>query len=549
MRYKKILLIIFPLTFFAVGFLTLNNYGINWDEPVHYIRGQAFLRFFMTGKKDYSGLPGIEYSDNLNSRRSIYQFDSKGTNYLSFNEFVTNPGSHPPLNGIIASFFNYIFYQQLGILGDIDSYHLFVLAVSSLLVFLVFFFTREEYGLFAGIISFLSLSLYPLFFGESHFNIKDPVEASFYGWTIYSFYKGIVGKSSRWIITSSIFAGLALGTKFNIFFAFVTILFWMIILKWKELRSFKWPFSKRLTTSLAAYPFIVFIIFFISYPNLWQDPIRELSYVFSYYKEIGYGIVYQPSSYITFFGLNTYPIQAVFYTTPLITLLLSSIGVLWALTKGFHEKNKTALIIFLWFIIPIVRVSFPNMGIYGGVRQIMEYIPAMAMLSGIGGYYIVRQFSNLTIKQFIKIVILILFIPITLKIISVHPNENVYLNPLIGGLKGAREKGFPDWGVTLGSPYKQGVDWMNAHAEKNARLTLVKGLLQNIPPNALRRDILFGDIYYSGASKKGEYLMEVNDYRFESDVLSEKREYIKTLHPAYEIKVDDVPILIIWKNE
>src|SRR3989344_8774328 len=78
----------------VIKLLILKDYGINWDEPAHYLRGQAYLRFFLTGKDSYSDLPKLKshypkfsgyslpkdvlYEDDSFFRRSIYQYDREG---------------------------------------------------------------------------------------------------------------------------------------------------------------------------------------------------------------------------------------------------------------------------------------------------------------------------------------------------------------------------------------------------------------------------------------------------------------------------------------
>lgn len=542
----KLLITVFSLLFFLVGVLTLKDYGMNWDEPEHYMRGQAFLRFYLSGEKDYNNLQRTTY------RKSFFQNDSEGGRF-TFSSYINNAPSHPPLNGILAAFSNFILYQKLGIMGDIDSYHFFILVVSVILAFVVFYFTSEAYGFFPGLIAFLSLILYPLFFAESHFNIKDPVEASFFSLTILLFYTGIVKKNWRLIILSSIFGGCALGTKFNAFFIIPILFLWVAVYKGKDLMQRTWPFPRNVTYSLIAFPFVSALVFFIFFPNLWTHPTAFLDSL-RFYKTLGYGTVYQQKQYLTFFNINLYPVLWVLYSTPITTLFFSIAGIVYALHKGFREKEKTSLLILIWFVVSIVRVSAPNVGIYGGVRQIMEYIPALAILSGIGVGYIVSFLrTKQTIRRVpllvIELVILLMFFPIALKLISIHPNENVYLNPLIGGLKGAKEKDFPDWGTTLGSVYQQGVVWLNNNAEYNANLALIKGFQSNIPRIKIREDINFHEKYYSGENKKGEYLMEVIDSNWDRDIPYEKRSYLETLIPVYEVKVDGVTILSVWKND
>jgi len=56
-KIKEILLILFiPLLFLIIGTAVLKDYGFNWDEPLHFMRGQAYLHFLLTGEKDYSSL-------------------------------------------------------------------------------------------------------------------------------------------------------------------------------------------------------------------------------------------------------------------------------------------------------------------------------------------------------------------------------------------------------------------------------------------------------------------------------------------------------------
>lgn len=552
--------LLFSILFFLFGFLTISHYGVNWDSSNHYTRGQALLRYVFTREKDYKNLDLDNLDNKETTRRSIYQATTRPAKYFLEKQYF----AHPPLPDILASLSNSIFYQKLGILGDIESYHLFIIFVSSLLVFTVFFFTLQAYGFFAALVAYLSLVLYPLFLAESHFNIKDPIEASFYGLTIYAFYKGVIKDSWKWIIASAIFCGLALGTKLNVVFAPFIVIPWLIIYKWESIRSLKWPFSFKLTLSLIFYPLVVFAIFLASNPPLWPDPAVRTYEVFKWYQGIGgAGTRYQPDSFFIN-GFNTYPVLTVLFQTPLVILFLSFFGVIASVFLFKREKKKTSFLVLLWLAVPIIRVTLPGASIYGGVRQIMEYIPAMAILAGIGARYMAtllngyivkllkkKPFNHLTIEplKLLQIVIILMFLPITFKMIQIHPVENAYFNPLIGGLKGAKERNYPDWGVTLGNQYKQGAEWLNKHAEENAKLALLVSTRVNLPPYYLRDDIRFANNFWSRKERKGEYLMEaiydgwIRVYYYAGEFAD------VFLKPVYELKVDDVAIFKIWKND
>ena len=552
-----ILGILFASIFFVIGLLTISHYGLNIDEPIHFSRGHAYMHLLLTGKDAYS------QNDLHGQRISTWKIQQYNGRY-----FLNRDSGHPPLNGILAAAFNSIFYEQLGIVGDLESYHLFEIFVSSLLVFLVFIIARREFGLFAGIISMLSLALYPLFLGESHFNIKDPIEAAFFAYTIYFFYLGLEKMQGKYFFFSGIFCALAFGTKFNIVFLPFILIPYLIMryfpvlsyLKYKKLK--KIPFTVYF--ALITYPVIVLGIHFLTRPYLWANPIVNFLEIVKYYQEIGTGIVYQ-SDFI-FGGWNIYPLIFIGFATPFIILLFSNFGIAWVFFHFLQERKKFSTLLFLWFAVPIIRVMWPGSSIYGGVRQIMEYVPAMAILSGVGATYFVKllnnyisgelkQLNNKAIKQLLigktllllQTVVILSFLPITLKLISIHPNENLFMNSLTGGLKGAMEKRIPGAGESMGNAYLQGIWWLNEHAEKNASFRPAVGLGSNIPTQFVRSDIQLGNVF-SGMRRDGEYMMEMVAVDYPPPKFSFR--YLDTfLKPVHIVKVDGAVILKVWKND
>lgn len=528
------------LIFFAIGVLTVSHYGINIDEPNHFLRGQSLFHYLITGNKTYNDLsPG--------SRRSAWQDDGQnGIYYLSGKKNA----SHPALNDIGAASFNYIFYQKLGIIGDLEAYHLFEIFTSSLLVFLIYVIISTQYGKFAAIVGTLSLALYPLFYGETHFNIKDPVETTFFSFTIFLLYLGISKKKVIYFILSGVSFAAALGTKFNAFFIPVIIIPYVIIRFFPGIKESKLSILKKIPLRIylslitAALASITIYIYFN--PQLWTNPLGRFIEQFSYYGDIGTGTNYQ-NKYLLY-GWNLYPWLFVAISTPLIILFYATLGLGITLKKISREKSKFSLLVILWFIIPLLRVSVPGTSIYSGVRQIMEYIPAMAILSGLGAVYVRSLLTRyVRIKTLASIIILMSFIPLIYKLWQLHPNENVFINPLVGGLRGAVEKRIPGAAESMGNVYLQGMLWLNEHAEKNARFKPLIGLTPNIPRQFIRKDLVFGG-FFSGMDKEGEYLIEMlsvdwppPDYRLE---------YLKTfMDPVYVVRADGVPILMIWKND
>lgn len=563
------------LVFFILGVITLPHYGVNWDTINHLPRGQAYLRYFLTGKKDYSDLPlffndyrekSQWYWQNPESllidtdiprekvpTRSLYQID--GADYYYLMEIDGN--GHPPLSDILSAAFNRVLFGRLRIVNDIDSYRIYGVLLAAATVGLVFYWASESYGVFAGLIASLALALYPLYWAESHFNTEKDIPVTAYiSFMLFSFWKGLSQKNPKWILLSGVFFGLALGTKFNVLFAAFIVLPYLVYfilknygVKMPSLRKDILPKLKLILAFVFA-PLTGLAIFVGTWPYLWADPLTRIQKTISFYKEIGLGGAIE-ARFIGPFGITTYPVQWIAFTTPLVILFFGALGLFFAFYRSFKEKKDTTSFLFLlWFLVPIIRVTWPGTSVYGGgSRQIMEFIPALALLAGLGASSLKKFLEKTRLsKNLLGVLILLLFSPITLKIMQIHPNENVYFNPLIGGLSGAKEKNFPYWGFSFGAPYRQGINYINKVSEKGASVVYAFELIPNIPKIFVRGDLNLHNGARSGYLRRGEYAITLI-----YQGISERSYYDKYLEkfvePVYEVKVDGVAILKVWKND
>ena len=256
-----LLSILVSISFLVIALFTLKDYGINWDAASHLSRGQAFLHYYLTGDKDLTRVENwnlytkkekdvqAKTANNEAPRHRLY-FQNPDTILFSpdiprselprisifqypdeiFRNIERYDFGHPHISDVLASVFNRILYQKLGVLNDIDSYRIYGVLLASLLVGLVFWWTAKLYGRFAGVVAALSLSVYPLFWAESHFNNeKDIPETVFWSFMLFSAWKGVTTKSWKWLLASGLFFGLALGTKFNILFSVFVITPWLVV--------------------------------------------------------------------------------------------------------------------------------------------------------------------------------------------------------------------------------------------------------------------------------------------------------------------------------
>lgn len=565
---KAIVPILLFIVYLTIGIFTITHYGINWDEPAHFMRGQTFLRFFLTGKKDYSDLPqidnksykkdyGYEFVDNSSGsivRRSIYQYSKR--EFAFYTQDIEKNGTHPVFSDVMSALFNYVFFIKLGIAPDIFSYNYYVVFVAALLVAGMYVWVKKNFGHFAAIISSLSLALFPVFWAESHNNVKDIPQAVFFSFALFSFYEAVTTKKIKYVLLFALFGSFAFATKFNFIFVAPIIIFWLIF-RWlfiyrTKLQNFPSFFNahKLFVLSFLAVPFIVILVWIGTFPAMWFEPKLILASI-SYYKTVGTSALQ---------GFNPYVLNYLAFATPPAILAYAFIGATGFLLSFKKREKDLILLVSIWFLVSVGRVMIPGTVIYGGVRQIMEYIPALAILSGIGAGVIAtwlhsfvvknKLLNHLAIKPLILLQLLITlsFLPITFKLISLHPNEGVYFNFLIGGLKGAKEHDIADWGQTLGNPHRQGIKWINDHAEKEARLSLSFELWSNVPHIWVRNDIIYDEKVKSGPARQGEYVMSVTNKSGFLDWYTAK--YYETfIQPIYKLEVDDVSLLKIWKND
>lgn len=542
--------------FFIVGLLTLSDYGINWDSPAHFMRGQAHAELFLTRKTTFEtpprSVPTLVAPDEFISRyyftpsegllpatipdrplvkkeyeemkklapfQSFYQHDSWGPSYVRNREVPM----HLSLFDTLSAFSNRIFYQRLGWLGDIESYHLVPLLFSTLGIFIVTVFTSQLSGSWlAGIAGGLSLAFFPLFFSESHMNLKDPISASLFAGAIWSLWHWTRSNSVKWFIVMMLFIAFSLGGKWNI------VTFPFIALLWFYLRR-KFPSKFFFLTCVAGVACVAFLI--LIWPTAWADPTRII-WVIKENITIGLQKVrFQPDGFEPL-GFNLYPFTLFFTQTPPIILLFGVLG-MWE-----SVKNRKYLLILIWFFVPLLRFFIPHTFFYGGVRQFMEVLPALAVLVGIGIF---------KLRKDILLIIGILFVILTINIIRLHPYQNAYFNIFAGGLKGAAERNLVDWTLTYGSIYREAVDWLNANAQVNANLTHLDGSMFAISPLWLRDDISLSPNHFSAFEQKGEYILVLTN-PLDPPVFA-KRYPERFLKPLHQIVVDGVPLLSVYKND
>lgn len=593
--------LILTALYFFILLATLPHYGIHEDSPFHFLRGQSYVEKIFKGKADFTiptlpspvlFVPGQQislykpnasealnspirpagsvisiapplqqlfhsYLKSSNIRQSFYKHNAWNETYWD----RPDQQSHPGITDTLMAVSNRIFYEKLGVLDDIESYHLYIIAVVSLGIFFLYFFSREVFGQLTAILTMTTLGLFPFFFSESHFNIKDTVVCAASTIAIVSFYFFITRKLSlKWFAAFLFGVYLGVGTKLTFVFLPIIILPWFFLAYNKvSKRSFYFPSIIIFSVISLVIPILLLVI---SWPLLWSDPLGGLLRVLQFYK----GVTVKPfnfdlpSSYLLPFGFDATGLLRVLAMTPTIVLVLFALGSIVLIRGKIKTHHKEGLLLLLWLIFPIARSARTEFDIAGSIRSFMEFLPALTLVAGIGGSALVLKMchtignlqsskypnkSILTVLQVILVSLYVFFLSINLA--RLHPNENLYFNSITGGIRHAfATNAIYTWQTPYDSIYRQGVNYVNKNAPANSHLAFLDGTMLSISPLFLRDDIRFGS-FFSGFSQRGEYIISLVYPNpppvFEYNFLE------RFLMPVHEISIDGQPVLKIWKNE
>lgn len=528
-RLAWIIVLIVVCVFGSISFIVQRDYGWNWDASQHFIRGQAYLRYLTGGTTSSAGVTPYQ------GRESYFENNPFDITWL------TKVIGHPPTTDIILASVNQLFYKRLGLLQDMEAYHMYGVVITFLAALVVGIWSYQINGWIAAVISVTVFYGFPLLFSEQHFNFKDPAVMAYNTIFLYLFWLGITKRKSALLLLSAVAGGISLGTKFNILFLAPVLCLWLF---WYA----KGRMKPYINVTLIFIPVIMIAILYLTYPFLWHNFLPNMISLVDYYRQIGGNrCPFVPLSGFWLLKCSDWQTIRLFIVTiPAPTLLLSGIGSIAALASiGMFEMAPLLWLLVLSSI--IVRVVIPINSLYGGsLRQVLEFIAPMSLLAGFAVGWLIRRYKHRTV---IIACLVLAYIPLFFAMRELHPNENLYTNIIQRLFWKKDTEQFINGIVSYGNGYKPGIDWINSHAEKDAKVSLLTGLDSAIPKILLRPDINFGVRYWSGYDKKGEYLIELIESQGQTSQTFPYKYADNTLQPVYEKKVKGFPIVRVWKND
>ncbi len=450
-KKARIIGLVIFLLYLGISLVTIQDYGLTLDTPYEDLNGRILLNAW-SGK-------GTKESLLINYQNNFYM---------------------PQKIGSAIAVLSHQFFHGTGLLPSDAAYHLPIIVLSSFALLIIYFWMLKEEGFRAAIFSSLAFIISPRVFGHVHNNLKDPfamVSTLLFIWLFYRYFKS--GKLC-FAILSALSLVFMIHTKIYTFFAVVVIILWMI---WNSKDSKRLLRKKYSWTHLLLALVLILILINLIAPHywsrwLWTESLRvndTLSQVTLYMGKI-YFYEIPPKSYA--------PVMIIL-TTPLIVLLGLGAG-LYRIFKNRKVKPFHSLL-FLAFLIPVFKYIVFDFTIFHSVRQLMDSLPFMFMIAGIGLALVYGKVRQQLKKRFRKrkdkkikekadrwaeilsiAATIILFLPPLVMMIQLHPYQTTYYNPIIGGTSGAVGNFDLDY---WGSSYKQGTLWINDNLPEGSIVT------------------------------------------------------------------------------
>lgn len=319
----------------------------------------------------------------------------------------------------------------------------------ALTIVALYLLVRRTHGRVTAWLTVVAYFFMPRIFGHAHFAATETPMAMMTVLVVYAFLRGL--ESGRWAALTGLFLGLALATKIN------ALALPLILLPWAFL------FHRRASlNNLYAMLFLAPPVMALVWPWLWRQPLPHfLQYLAWNFEHKQTGTLYFGRVYDSLSGPAPwhYPLVLLALSLPLTTLGLAILGV--ARTIRAPRRHYFGLL-YLWAAaLPCLVQMGPAAPKYDGVRLFLSAFPFVAVLAGIGGSVLVRigAFFSPFLKgrrfspgmAALTAITILVIVNGGWALLSVRPYYLSFFNQLIGGPRGALEKGMEVayWGEAL----------------------------------------------------------------------------------------------------
>jgi 4-amino-4-deoxy-L-arabinose transferase-like glycosyltransferase len=510
------------LVLLIVHFAVMNGYGLTWDFHFHFFGGGKLLGFEWQ-QLEPRPLPYVEP-------------DPRKAWTLPYGPLM----SIPP----VASYL--LFHQYWHWLPADSAYSIPIIFWGIAGIGILYAFFREAFDRRTALLAATFIALTPRYFGDMHNDMKDVPSAAVFALNVWLLWRLVRRKR----LIDLLWAVLAFAAAFNVKInsVFIPIVFgvWLLLthLSWDRIKKL-FVTEKTVLWYFVAAPLAAFALWWM----FWPHPIAQLRHAYLTFgigtnniEVILNGKWYCSGSSVPWY----YPFWYLAITTPLPLLVgfITGMGVTaYAVFKQIRQKSASAfvrppyLLLILWLIVPLTRYLSPNIGVIDGVRHFEEVLFPIAGIAAVGFSALISIIKN----RLLRILMLLGTVGWLIGIIaSYHPYQITYFNELVGGIHGAYGRYDLDY---WGTSQKRAVEWVNAHAPKNANVYIV--MASDVAGTYLRDDLI------ANLNKHGyddsDFVVFLNRQSFYYRFFY-AYEYLLQHKPAYTVSVHGTPLTWVFDN-
>ena len=514
--------------FLLVAF-TASHYGLTWDEPNYFVASDLEVQWF---GELFRGLVRGDLGSVLSDEKieSAWRWDPYHV-------------PHPPFSRLLAGL------TKAALSPFIDKFTAYRVAPAllfALLVAVMYLWMAALFDRATGLFSALALVLIPNLFGFAHFVVTDMPLTTLWLLTVYCFVKGL--RDWRWSLVLAVVWGLALATKFPAFLIPIPLLLWAHLYH-------RHYYHNNVFSMIFLSPIIMVSL----QPYLWHKTLPRIAMFLydsvsrGFRPDVNYAIFFFNKIYVSSNVPWYYPFFMTAVTIPETILILILIGFI-AIAK--LKAQREIMVLFLFNAVFILSMGLlPGAVLHDVNRLMLPVLPFLGGLASCGFFVLVRtvtdQSQKLTILQGVKnlrgkligvIFLLVLFQP-ALDLLIYHPYQLSYYNRLVGGIRGAYQRGLE---VTyfMEALTPEFLRFLNKELPPNA---VINASVSNFmlkfyqKENRLRRDIRItdsGDFDYYILLTRQSVLSQADRLL----IYNNPRPYISML-------LDGVPLVSVYKVE
>jgi hypothetical protein len=421
---EKLYVSIFFGLLFVLGLVIYQDYGVGWDEIVERMDGAVSLQYAL----QYFDIKSITPPHELLSQTFMgpLQFEVYKDKYYPV-------GFNLPL-AIVESLFQFPNQQAVYFVRHLLTFAIFLIGVYS-----VFWIAKKRFSSWKiGLLAATFLIISPRMFAESFYNSKDMVLLSMFALGLATAIQFIFHNSLKSTLIHGIVCGFAM--EIRLMAIALPMMTLVIFLIYSLSNSSSW---KKVVFSISLYLLTIVLFLLLTWPLLWTSPLENFLAAFKFMSnfKVSVDMLYWGSTIVSTQLPWHYPISWVIITTPVLILILWSVGFFFTCLRFFTQfssalKNQHFLqdMLFISLSIgPVAGTILVNTSLYDGWRHLYFIYPAMILIA-IKGWVTVYQICKayLIFKLLLHTLTILSLLTTVVWMVRAHPYQNVYFNFLAG---------------------------------------------------------------------------------------------------------------------